>query len=514
MTPDQPTTPGDAMTPDAGQKPTTQPTEGAPMTTVPDQSAPETAPASTPGAAPEPEPKAKRSRSWLAYGAAFLVGAVALVVVAGLLANIFTRKAEGETTVVKVVDIEDGETDASVWGQNFPLEYSRFVMTEDDTVRTQYGGSEKYDKLARYPAMKRLWNGYAFSVDFNEERGHFYTLIDQKETKRQEVVKQPGACANCHSGDTPNLIKSMGWEAFNKGPYKEIQDSLHTAVTCNDCHDPDTMALRITRPAFETAMAERGIDLAKASRQEMRTYVCAQCHVEYYFLGDNKILTFPWEKGLTADNINDYYDEYGFKDWEHKETGAPMIKIQHPEYELYSTGLHAKSGVSCADCHMPYIREGATKVSDHWIRSPMNNIAASCQTCHKMDEGKLVERILTAQDRTATQLRQTETAIIALIDAINAAKAAGATDDALKEARDYQRKANLRWDFISSENSTGFHSPQEAARVLGDAMNYARLGQLSAERLTMSLTGTAPASSLLPLDESQVTGDPNPPRLE
>jgi nitrite reductase (cytochrome c-552) len=131
-----------------------------------------------------------------------------------------------------------------------------------------------------------------------------------------------------------------------------------------------------------------------------------------------------------------------------------------------------------------------------------------------MDEGKLVERILTIQDRTATQLRQTETAIIALIDAVNAAKAAGATDDALKEARDYQRKANLRWDFISSENSTGFHSPQEAARVLGDAMNFARLGQLSAERLTMSLTGTAPASSLLPLDESQVIGDPNPPRLE
>ncbi len=412
------------------------------------------------------------------------------------------------------MDIEDGETDAAVWGQNFPLEYSRFVMTEDDTVRTQWGGSEKYDKLARFPAMQRLWAGYAFSVEFNEERGHFYALTDQKETKRQEVVKQPGACANCHSGDTPNLIKSMGWEAFNKGPYKEIEDDLHTSVTCNDCHDPDTMALRITRPAFENAMELRGIDLAKASRQEMRTYVCAQCHVEYYFKGDNKILTFPWEKGLSIDNINDYYDEYGFKDWEHKETGAPMLKIQHPEYELYSSGLHAKSGVSCADCHMPYIREGAMKVSDHWIRSPMNNIAASCQTCHKMDEAKLAERILTIQDKTATQLRQTETAIIAAIDAMNAAKAAGATDDALKEARDFQRKANIRWDFISSENSTGFHSPQEAARVLGDAMNFARMAQVSAERLTMSLTGTTPSSTLTPLDESQVIGDPAPPRLE
>ena len=387
-------------------------------------------------------------------------------------------------------------------------------MTEDDTVRTTYGGSEKYDKLARFPAMKRLWNGYAFAVEFNEDRGHHYALIDQKETKRQEVVKQPGACANCHSGDAPNLIKSMGWEAFNKGPYSAISDQLHTTVTCNDCHDPDTMALRITRPAFTNAMAERGIDVAKATRQDMRSYVCGQCHVEYYFVGDNKILTFPWEKGLNIDNINDYYDEYGFKDWEHKETGAPMLKVQHPEYELYSSSIHNQSGVACADCHMPYIREGALKVSDHWIRSPMNNIASACQSCHKMDEAKLAERIVTIQERTAGQLRETETAIIAAIDAIVAAKAAGATDDQLKESRDFQRKANLRWDFISSENSTGFHSPQEAARVLGDAVNFARMAQVSAERVTTTLTGKPGTDPLLPLNEPAVIGDPAPPRLE
>ncbi len=456
----------------------------------------------------------RRSRSRILLILAFVVGVIALVVIAALLVNIFTHKQEAQTTVVQVVDVQDGETDAAVWGQNYPREYSRFVMTEDDTVRTTYGGSEKYDKLARFPAMKRLWNGYAFAVEFDEDRGHHYALIDQKETKRQEVVKQPGACANCHSGDAPNLIKSMGWEAFNKGPYADISDQLHSTVTCNDCHDPDTMALRITRPAFQAAMAERGIDLAKATRQDMRSFVCGQCHVEYYFLGDNKILTFPWEKGLNIDNINDYYDEYGFKDWEHKETGAPMLKVQHPEFELYSSSIHASSGVACADCHMPYIREGAVKVSDHWIRSPMNNIASACQSCHKMDEADLAQRIVTIQERTAGQLRETETAIIAAIDAINAARAAGATDEQLKEARDFQRKANLRWDFISSENSTGFHSPQEASRALGDAVNFARMGQLSAERLVTTLTGTTPADPLLPLNEDAVIGDPNPPRLE
>ena len=450
------------------------------------------------------QPEAPRSRSRIAVVAAFVVGLVLLFVVAGLLVNIFTRKQEGEATFVQVVDVQDGETDASVWGQNFPRHYSRFLLMEDDTVRTAYGGSQQYDKLARFPAMKRLWNGYAFSVDFREDRSHFYALIDQKETKRQEVVKQPGACANCHSGDAPNLIKTMGWEAFNKGPYSAITDQLHTAVTCNDCHDPDTMALRITRPAFTAAMEERGIDLAAATRQEMRSYVCGQCHVEYYFLGDNKILTFPWEKGLNVDNINDYYDEYGFKDWEHKDTGAPMIKIQHPEFELYSTSIHRQSGVACADCHMPYIREGALKVSDHWVRSPIQNVANACQSCHKMEEAKLLERISTIQGRTAEQLREVETAIIAAIDAITAAKAAGATDADLVEARDFQRKANLRWDFISSENSTGFHSPQEAARVLGDGVNFARMSQLSAERLLARLSDEPATDPLLQLNEPEV----------
>jgi nitrite reductase (cytochrome c-552) len=452
------------------------------------------------------QPKSRRSRSVLFVAGAFALGFALLIGLAALLMNINTRKQEAAAPIVRIVDIQDGETDPAVWGQNYPREYSRFMMMEDDNVPTAYGGSQQYDKLARFPAMKRLWNGYAFAVDFREERSHFYSLIDQKETLRQVVVKQPGACANCHSGDAPNLIKSMGWEAFNKGPYSAITDTLHSAVTCNDCHDPATMALRITRPAFANAMEKRGIDLSKATRQEMRSYVCAQCHVEYYFLGDNKILTFPWEKGLTADNINDYYDEYGFKDWAHKETGAPMIKIQHPEFELYSTSIHNQSGVACADCHMPYMREGALKVSDHWIRSPLTNVANSCQSCHKMSEEKLKERIITIQTRTATLLRQTETAIIAAIDAINAAKAAGASEADLAEAWDFQRKANLRWDFISSENSTGFHSPQEAARVLGDALNFARMAQLSAERLTMKLGGAVSTDPLLQINTEAVIG--------
>jgi len=71
-----------------------------------------------------------------------------------------------------------------------------------------------------------------------------------------------------------------------------------------------------------------------------------------------------------------------------------------------------------------------------------------------------------------------------LIDAIVAAKTKGATQEQLKPALDLQRKAQWRLDFIAAENSMGFHAPQEAARVLGEAADYARQGQLAAIMLT------------------------------
>jgi nitrite reductase (cytochrome c-552) len=415
-------------------------------------------------------------------GAAFAVSAIVVPALAYLLVTIQNRKNEAEQYPLRVLEIPAGELDPAVWGRDFPRQYNLFLKTADDTIRTPYGGSVPYDKLAKDPLLKRLWAGYAFSVDYNEERGHYYGLIDQLNTKRIQVVNQPGACANCHAAEAPTLIAEMGWEMFNRTPYNELKALLHSGTSCADCHDPDTMALRITRPAFQNAMAARGIDLAKATRQEMRSYVCAQCHVEYYFKGDNRLLTFPWSNGLSIDNIEAFYDEYAFKDWTHAESGALMIKVQHPEFEMWSSGIHARSGVACADCHMPYIREGAIKISDHWLRSPLTSINRACQTCHKQSESELRDRVVVIQDKTAGLIQRAEKAIVDAIDAIAAAKAAGASDAALEEARKLHRRASLRWDFVSSENSTGFHSPQEAARVLADAIDYARQAQLSAER--------------------------------
>src|SRR4029078_1601663 len=161
-------------------------------------------------------------------------------------------------------------------------------------------------------------------------------------------------------------------------------------------------------------------------------------------------------------------------DWKHAETGAEVLKAQHPEFEMWSQGIHARSGVACADCHMPYKREGAVKVSDHWVRSPLVNIARACQTCHPYAETELAARVETIQTRTHDLLQRSSVAMTDMLDAIDAAKKAGATDADLTPVLALQRKAQWRIDFVAAENSMGFHAPAESARILAEAIQYAR----------------------------------------
>jgi nitrite reductase (cytochrome c-552) len=210
----------------------------------------------------------------------------------------------------------------------------------------------------------------------------------------------------------------------------------------------------------------------------MRTLVCAQCHVEYYFLPRTNLLVYPWFKGLKVDQMESYYDEIKFSDWTHKETGAAMLKAQHPEFETWSQGIHARSGVSCADCHMPYKREGAIKISDHHVRSPLLNIARACQTCHRYEEAEIRERVEVIQSRTKNLLARAEAAVRDLILEIKAAKARNVAEAKVKKAQDLHRKAQWRLDFVIAENSLGFHASQETARILAEACDLARQGQL------------------------------------
>jgi nitrite reductase (cytochrome c-552) len=216
----------------------------------------------------------------------------------------------------------------------------------------------------------------------------------------------------------------------------------------------------------------------------MRSFVCGQCHVEYY-CSSKMPLTFPWANGLKVDDIEAFWDETKFPDGEpfvdytHTETGAAVLKAQHPEFELWNQGIHARSGVSCSDCHMPYMRQGASKVSDHWVRSPLLNIHRACQSCHRFSEQEIKSRVDAIQQRNYDLMQRGGVAIVDLIDAIVAAKERGASEPTLDQARRLQRRAQWRLDFIAAENSMGFHAPQEAARVLGEAIDFARQGQIA-----------------------------------
>jgi nitrite reductase (cytochrome c-552) len=427
------------------------------------------------------------------------IGGVALLI------NIFERRQEARNPFYRVVELTDNTEDPAVWGKNFPLQYDDYKRTVDQ-VRTRYGGSEALphtptqadprsivaqSKLEEDPRLKVMWAGYAFARDFREERGHAFMLEDQTYTERQLAAKQPGTCMHCHASiyvpykklGGGDLIK--GFEAMNQMPYAEARKLVTHPVACIDCHDPQTMQLRVTRPgfiegirAFKASQGVQNYDAnAMATRQEMRSFVCGQCHVEYYFKGTEKRLVYPWSKGLKVEEIMAYYEEAGHNDWMHAETGAPALKAQHPEFEMWNQGIHARSGVACADCHMPYKREGALKISDHHVNSPLLKINRSCQTCHKWPEDELKARVETIQERNFRLRNIAMDALMDLIADLKSAKTAGKTDAELSAARNFQRKAQFYLDFVEAENSTGFHAPQEAARILGESIDFSRQGQ-------------------------------------
>jgi nitrite reductase (cytochrome c-552) len=447
--------------------------------------------------------------------------ALATAAVTALLLNIVERKAEARMPFVRLVEVNEDTTDPAIWGKNWPKQYDSYKLTSLAT-KTGYGGhggSEALpaQKIERDPWLKRIFQGYAFSIDYRDRRGHAYMLQDQENTERQSKP-QSGSCLHCHASVMPLYRKlgngdvTAGFEKTYTMSYQDASKALHELgaahpVSCVDCHEPESMSLRVTRPGLIqglVALAEGKAELPhlpsitrwregsraqpydanrEATRTEMRSLVCAQCHVEYYCSSQLK-LTFPWSQGLSAEAVESHWDQTKFAsgerfyDFKHKETGAPVLKAQHPEFELWSQGIHARSGVACADCHMPYMRDGASKVSDHWVRSPLLNISRACQTCHKFPEEEIKARVGVIQDRNHKLLQNAGKSLTDLIDTILEAKAAGLGDEKLAPALELQRKAQWRLDFIAAENSMGFHAPQEAARVLGEASDLARQGQV------------------------------------
>ena len=505
-----------------------------------------------------------RSFGWLILLTALT--AFATFGVVALLVNIFERKQEARAPFTKVVDVTEISTDPEPWGLNFPQQYEDYLKTVNDDY-TDFGGNHALppSKLEESPWLKRLFAGYAFSIDYREARGHAHMLADQEVTKRVTDVQQSGACLHCHASiaatyrrigleeqgkpaDAKSLADGFQQEAVLAGfrsvstkKYEEIHAELEKTpdgfdaasgdphvggahpVSCVDCHDPETMSIRVTRPGFilgidKLAKSDAEVphlpsiqswrDSGKkgdydpntmATRQEMRSFVCGQCHVEYY-CANKMTLTYPWSNGLKMENLEAEWDATTFPDggefydYVHKTTGTKVYKAQHPEFELWSQGIHARAGVSCSDCHMPFEKVGATKVSSHWVRSPMMNINKACQTCHKVPEAEIKARVDVIQDRTRALIDRAANAMTEMLDAIIEVQEAGATEEQLKPIRDLQRKAMWRLDYIASENSKGFHASQESARILGESIDYSRQAIAKAYRIDVKPAASEDAS--------------------
>jgi nitrite reductase (cytochrome c-552) len=435
------------------------------------------------------------------YMTLILVGAVIVLAVALVGTLVFIKNQPPQQRAFQpLVQIKAMEPNSELWGENFPNQWSTLQKTATNNVDTTYGGSSKFSWLKRDPRQVILFAGYAFSKDYNDDRGHVNSLVDVRSTGRlnldpNDPKHTPGTCYSCKSSNNPALWAEIGMAEFDKTSFKELGARIEQPIGCANCHEAGTMRLIVSNPALDEALKAQGKDWHSFTRQEMRTVVCANCHVEYYFKGDGKYLTFPWANGTKIDEIISYYEESGFKDWDYPDAKTPMLKAQHPEYETFTAdSTHYKAGVACADCHMPYVSEGATKYSSHDVHSPLLNAEAACGQCHT-DTDYVVRRVNLIQDQVASTKQNTEDAVI---DAINAIKAASANPQAdatlLDQARNLHRKAQFMWDFVSAENSTGFHNPEYSLKILADSTNLARQAQMLAAQsvndMSLLTTGT------------------------
>lgn len=424
-------------------------------------------------------------------GWAIFFAVMVVVFLLGLFAaSVTERRAEIATLFNnKKIDIEGIEPKNELWGENYPREYETWKRTADMDFRSKHMGNMEDDVLEQRPEMVVLWAGYAFAKDYKAPRGHKYAIEDITNTLRTGCPENPGdgpqpaTCWSCKSPDVPRMMHEMGIENFYKDSWGNLGSEIVNPIGCADCHDPVTMNLTITRPGLIEAFERQGRDVKDATTQEMRTLVCAQCHVEYYFQGEGKYLTFPWDKGFTVEAMEAYYDSIQFSDWTHALSKAPMLKAQHPDYETFMMGPHSQRGLSCADCHMPYRAEGGIKFSDHQIVSPLKNIDATCQTCHRDSEEELRNYVYQYQDK-ALEIRNRIEAELARAHVM--AKAAwdnGATEEQMKPALQLIRQSQWRWDFSVASHGASFHAPVETQRILAHSLDRSLQAQLELQKV-------------------------------
>ena len=398
----------------------------------------------------------------------------------------------------QVVTIPDGEIDPAIWGRAYPEEYELWKKTEEPVSarRSKYktgmdSGALTVDKLSQFPYMALLFRGWGFGIEYNEPRGHAYMVRDQMEIDASRLGAG-GVCLSCKSPYAPGLQKEMGVDYYRK-PFKDVlvkipEKNRELGVACIDCHDNKDMSLKISRGfTLIKAFNAMGVDPGKLTRQQMRSAVCAQCHVTYNISKDkeNKSvgLYFPWQNSkfgsiTIEDIIKQIRNDETVKEWKQSVTGFKMAFIRHPEYELWTnSSTHFKAGASCADCHMPYTIAGVHKVSDHRVMSPVQADMKACKQCHAESPQWLQERVFSIQDRTVSIMIRAgyQCATVAkLFELTHKTQGEGkAIDPGLySKAKEFYEEAFYRSLFMGAENSVGFHNPAEGLRILGDSIAF------------------------------------------
>ena len=429
----------------------------------------------------------KRWQGWLLFG-----GSMVVVFILGLLvSSLLERRAE----VVSIFNnrktpMEGIVSENSKFTSDFPREYETWKQTADTTFKSEFNSSQAVDVLAQRPNMVILWAGYSFSWDYATPRGHQHAVEDVRRTLRtgapgvtEGKEPQPGTCWTCKGPDVPRVMKEHGVANFYKAPWSKWGDQVMNNVGCSDCHDSKTMDLKPARPALYEAWQRVGKDVNKATHQEMRSLVCAQCHTEYYFKGDGQYLTFPQDSGMTVEAMEKYYDAMNYKDYTHALSRAPILKAQHPGYEIHQMGIHGQRGVSCADCHMPYMSKGGVKYTDHHIMSPLANIERTCQTCHRQSAETLRQNVYERQRKCNEIRNRVENELATAHIEAKFAWDKGATEAEMKPVLDLLRKSQWRWDFAVASHGAAFHAPQEITRILSHSLDFANQARLKVAKV-------------------------------
>ncbi|MDO5035610.1 MAG: ammonia-forming cytochrome c nitrite reductase [Porphyromonas sp.] len=425
----------------------------------------------------EKQRKLKPWVGWLLFG-----GALVVVFLLGLMAaSVTERRAEIQSIYAnKKIEIAEGESKNEIYGINYPRQFETWQKTADTTFVSEYNSSDIVDVLAQRPEMVIFWAGYAFSREYGTPRGHMHAIEDIRNTLRTGHPGvagandlQPATCWTCKSPDVPRMMNQKGVAEFYDGVWSELGDEIVNPIGCADCHSAENMELRISRPALIEAFERQGKDISKATHQEMRSLVCAQCHVEYYFKGDGKYLTFPWDEGMAMEDAEAYYDAADYYDYIHPLSKAPILKAQHPDYEIAQHGIHAQRGVACADCHMPYISEGGVKFSDHHVTSPLRNIDRTCQTCHRESEEVLRQNVYDRQSKAVEVRNALEHQLVRAHLEAEFAWKLGATAEEMAPVLQLIRESQWRWDYGVATHGGSFHAPQEITRILSAGMQRA-----------------------------------------